>query len=729
MKAAAPPAPGRRVVAPASPAASERVVAPVAARAGRRVWSIRWIATGVTVLLTTLAVVSVGVVADRNAGEALDRELQSRTLLLARNLALTSSGALLGEFPELTLQPVVRRLLDQQPELAFAAVVNHEGRVQAHPDARRLGTAFAPEPDLVPIAPAGAPPGGAESLRGDREALLADVPVYAQDGTRVIGRAFVSLRRDYIERALAASRRQQAFVTLVFLAAGVAVAFVLMSGLLRPVAALRAGLQRIGRGDLDSPIELRDRTEIGLLAETVNDMTRALRQAQSEMVERERLGREMELAREIQQSLLPARPVLAAPFLLRGDQRAAAEVGGDYFDILTRADGRVAIAVADVAGKGLAGCLVMAMLSALLRALRDRHDSPADMLAALDERLGESLRPGVFVTMFYGILDPASGRLVYASAGHNPLLVRRRGRPEVEVLTSKGIPLAAIRGGTIRRTLRDQEVRLEPGDVALQYTDGYTEAFAPASREEFGLERVTRVLESAGAEGADAVLAQLRGALAKWTGGTPPDDDETLLVVSAELGSPAAAPRPEAAAAVAPAGLPVEILRRAEAGGIGLELEPSHEALAAIRPWLATIPGLHDLGRDEADWLGSALYEACANIAEHGYANRPARAFQLWWLAGSGESPSGADAGARSSHVLRHGSFVIRDDGTAFRPDTWKASDFSDPSVRRRGRGIGLDIIHNVMRGVGYHPGTARGNITVLAFGPKAAGDTRKEAA
>src|SRR5262249_38128343 len=152
------------------------------------------------------------------------------------------------------------------------------------------------------------------------------------------------------------------------------------------------------RGDLDHPIRLGGHSELGLLADAVDDMAVALQKAQAEMLERERLSREVELAREIQRSLLPPHPVTAGAFDVRGDQRAAAEVGGDYWDVLPLPDGRVGIAIADVAGKGLGGCLVMSMLSALLRALRRSYTTPAAMLVALDAELSQTLRPGVFVT-------------------------------------------------------------------------------------------------------------------------------------------------------------------------------------------------------------------------------------------------------------------------------------------------------------------------------------------
>src|SRR5205814_8410912 len=197
---------------------------------------------------------------------------------------------------------------------------------------------------------------------------------------------------------------------------------------------------RIGRGDLGTPVRLRDRTELGMLADAVNHMAARLRHAQVELVERERLAHELELARQIQSSLLPSRRRVAGPFVIQGSNRAAQEVGGDYFDFFELPDGQIGLAIADVSGKGLAGCMVMSMLSALLRAYRETEASPAALLATLDERLGETLQPGTFVTMFYGVLDPQRGRLVYASAGHSPLLVYRHDGARAETIRTRGIP-------------------------------------------------------------------------------------------------------------------------------------------------------------------------------------------------------------------------------------------------------------------------------------------------
>ncbi len=684
------------------------------ARAARGlVLSLRWIATGAAVALTVASVLAVGAQSERAARAALRHEIEARLQLQARSLAASSADALLGDFPELTLHPLVREMRQHQPELAEVTVVDHRGRVQGHEDARALGTPFQPPAGLPPAA---ADPVAREEFLGTAGArLVARAPVLHRNGG-VIGAAFVSLPLAYIESTVRAARRAQALLLGAFMVAGAALAFLLMSRLLRPIAVLRAGLERIGRGDLDSPLPETGITELGRLAATVNDMAAALKRGQAEMLERERLAHELELARDIQRSLLPSRAVVAGPFDIRGDQRAAAEVGGDYWDVLELPDGRIGVAVADVSGKGLAGCMVMSMLSALLRALRATHDSPAALLAALDERLSESLRPGVFVTLTYGVLDPRTGRLVFASAGHNPIVVWRKRSGEVEVRASKGIPIGAIRGGAIRATLRDETLELEPGDLCVQFTDGYTEAPRPGTGEQFGLDRLRAAVAAHAPAGGAAVLGALPAALREWSGEGPARDDETLLVVACD---PAAAPFARGAAAEsrdeAEAREALEGLAHAERAGHGLELPARLAALAAIEPWLGRLPGFAGVPADELERLRLVLYELCANIVEHGCDEDGRPGLAVWWL----PDPAGGGGAGR----VPSGSFVLRDEGRPFRPGPYRAADFTDPSVRARGRGLGLEIIHRTAAGIRYRPATARGNITQFDVGSRAARD------
>ncbi|MBU1700176.1 MAG: SpoIIE family protein phosphatase [Candidatus Eisenbacteria bacterium] len=680
-------------------------------------FSIRFIVTAAAIGITMAAVLIVGTVQERNSRKALVAEVETRLMLEARNLAMTGAGALLRDYPELTLHPLIKEMQTKQPELALVLVIDHEGKVQGHADSRELGQKTKALEGLKPET-AQLELGDGEAMLGNSENLVASAPVLHPSG-QVIGTAVVGLQRNYINQVINAGRRQQLIALSIVLILGVMVALILMTSLLRPVGKLRAGLERIGQGDLNKPIRLRDRTELGMLVDTVNDMAAKLKKAQSEMVEKERFAHELELAREIQASLLPKSRIVAKSFFIDGAHRAASEVGGDYYDIFELANGKIGVAIADVAGKGLAGCLAMSMLSALLRAFRDQFESPKELLIKLDERLGENLSSGSFVTMYYGILDPETGRLVSASAGHSPTIVYHRSTGQVEQRMMKGIPLGAVRGGAIRSTLNDEEIILEPGDMLLQYTDGVNEAFGSASEEQFGFERMEIVFKECAPRGCVRVIEDFRQVLDEWRAGSARSDDETFLVVSREICVPVEATgRDDAEALPAHHWEARRWLETAKEHGIHLRLPANLDQLDNLTDWLIERPEFREMEESHMHLLSSGMYEVCANVMEHGYKLDPEREFDLWWLPESSAHQifTMVSIDENRQGINPTGYFLLLDQGVPFSADNWVATDFWDPEVWRRLRGFGLDIIHKVMSRVVYRPATPEGNVTLLAF-------------
>lgn len=650
----------------------------------RRIVRMRLIVTAAAALLVTTGVVGLGLLNERQSRETLNAEIQARLLITARNLALTSSPALLGEFPELTLHPLVKEMRREQREISLMIVVDHRNRIQGHTDVELLGQSYEGIDELM-VLPTRSELRPGERLLGNVEVMVAEAPVLHPNG-EPIGSALVGQETRYVEELVAAHRAQQILLVVLVLGLTLVMLTLLMSRLLKPLGDLRSGLERIGRGDLDTPLQVPGRTELALLAEAVNEMAGELKSAQAEMVEKERLCHELELAREIQSSLLPETDLEVGGYQLRGAHRAAAEVGGDYYDFFELPDGKIALTIADVSGKGLAGCMIMSMLSVLLRSHAERHPSPRDLLLALDEQLGGNLKNGKFVTMFYGVLDPATGELSYASAAHSPLLVCR-GDGRVEWFHTTGIPLGAVSNAALASTLVEERIVLERGDQLLQYTDGINEAF-DAGGEQFGFERIERCVRDHRAQGGEALLQGIRSEVRTWIGDGLPSDDETLLVISDQrsaIGCEA-----------------VRRLNRAREKGIHLRLPAKLETLRDLKAWLAGCRGLDSLSESEFHLIHTALYEAVANIAEHALDLDEERSIDLWWI-----SPRGELAG---------GQFILRDEGRIYRIEDRVPSDFEDPRIRRRGRGIGLDIIHGVTSQFEYHPDTAEGNITVLGF-------------
>ncbi|MEP0545554.1 MAG: GAF domain-containing SpoIIE family protein phosphatase [Rhodothermales bacterium] len=238
-----------------------------------------------------------------------------------------------------------------------------------------------------------------------------------------------------------------------------------------------------------------------------------------------RMQEALHLARRIQRGLLPERPPDVPGYDLAGLSLPADTVGGDYFDFIPVGDGRLALCVGDVVGKGLPASLLMANVQATLRGQTGQDIGAAECLGRANRFLKRTLRPGTFVTLVYGILDAGTHEFHSANAGHNrPLLLRADGT--LERLEHGGLVLGALSDSLY------EEVGhvLYPDDLLLLYSDGLTEAMSDA-REEFGEERVGALLRSHRTHSAKAVVDALVEAVQAHAGATPQSDDITLLVV------------------------------------------------------------------------------------------------------------------------------------------------------------------------------------------------------
>ena len=206
-----------------------------------------------------------------------------------------------------------------------------------------------------------------------------------------------------------------------------------------------------------------------------------------EVADRLSLKNDLEIARDIQQAMLPTAAFQVPGLEAFGMTRPANTVGGDFYDILTLPDGRILIALGDVAGKGSPAALLMALLLAMMRTLVDEGFDGAELMARLNVQVAKHAPKSRFVTLFVATLDPLTGELAYVNAGQNPPLVRRANR-QYERLREGGIALGMFDHASYveGRTL------LATGDVIVMYSDGVTEAENPEGQpfDELGLERV-----------------------------------------------------------------------------------------------------------------------------------------------------------------------------------------------------------------------------------------------
>ncbi|HKH12645.1 MAG TPA: GAF domain-containing SpoIIE family protein phosphatase [Rubrobacter sp.] len=252
-----------------------------------------------------------------------------------------------------------------------------------------------------------------------------------------------------------------------------------------------------------------------------------VRQQQQEAKERERIEQELKVARLIQQTLLPkALPELPG-YEVAAYYQPAREVGGDFYDFLTLEDGRLGLVVGDVTDKGVPAALVMATTRTMLRAAAQRLLSPGEVLQRVNDVLVQDIPPNMFVTCLYAILDPESGRVVYANAGHDLPYRRRAGRQgAAEELRARGMPLGLMPG----MGYEEKEMVLQRGESILFYSDGLVEAH-DGRRDMFGFPRL-QGLVGAHRSGGSSLISFLLSELARFTGeGWEQEDDITLVTL------------------------------------------------------------------------------------------------------------------------------------------------------------------------------------------------------
>lgn len=277
-----------------------------------------------------------------------------------------------------------------------------------------------------------------------------------------------------------------------------ALVWVMSSRIARPIKKLEAAVSDVARGKLDTTIEnIRSLDELGRLSIGFNRMLKNLKkqiEIQSQQdAQQKLLEREWQMARDTQRSLLPTDfPPFPdrKEFDLHAVNQAAQHVAGDFFDFFLVNQKTLMFVIADVSGKGMSAALVMAVCRTIVRDLAQSGKSPADILRETNERLRDNQKGAAFVTIFLGSYSIASGRLVYANGGHVPPFLISKGG----VLSSVGEATGTIVGMLEHQEYHNAELRLQPGETLLLYTDGFPEARSKTG-EFFGPARMRTFLE------------------------------------------------------------------------------------------------------------------------------------------------------------------------------------------------------------------------------------------
>jgi sigma-B regulation protein RsbU (phosphoserine phosphatase) len=258
-----------------------------------------------------------------------------------------------------------------------------------------------------------------------------------------------------------------------------------------------------------------------------------LEAAQVELVQKERMEHELELARQVQQSVLPRTFPPVPGYAFAAANRPARQVGGDFYDLFDLGGERFGLVVADVSGKGMPAALYMALARSLLLAEARRGASPREVLIQVHRLLTELGEPNMFVTVFYGVVERASGQMAYARAGHDRPILLRHG--DALALPGQGACLGILDADQL--CISEERLSLMPGDRLILYTDGLCDVVSP-SGQLYGLDRLRELLLSQLDLGSGEMCDEVFAALGAYQGCAEQFDDMTLLVIDVARAGP-----------------------------------------------------------------------------------------------------------------------------------------------------------------------------------------------
>ena len=321
-----------------------------------------------------------------------------------------------------------------------------------------------------------------------------------------------------------------AVLFLVLLVIVTVLAIYLARVITRPVELLKEGTLALGRGNLDYRVMVESGDEFEELAGSFNRMAADLKQnienLRKTTAEKERYIKELEIAKEIQESILPESTPDIPGFETGAVTIPAMEIGGDLYDFIPVEGNRWGFTIADVSGKGVSAALFMAISRNLIRASGRALADPSAAIRQANRLMYQDNRSNMFITVFYGVLDPLRMTFAYVNAGHNPPLLVRGDPPEIISLEGKGIALGVVPDVNITPGI----LTLERGDLIVMYTDGVTEAFNKEDVD-FGEERLMAFVRRNRARPAGEIISGLLEEIRQFAGNAPQSDDITLVVL------------------------------------------------------------------------------------------------------------------------------------------------------------------------------------------------------
>jgi serine phosphatase RsbU (regulator of sigma subunit)/anti-sigma regulatory factor (Ser/Thr protein kinase)/transposase len=499
----------------------------------------------------TLFVVGGYVFFARVQSENLANEILKRVAAISATMASTSSGFMIQQDDLALFENAHRLKADNDRFIVDIFVVDRTDRIYASSNRQSLGTYRMPDAyENVPLSKTGTNDDTANVLlravsvyrydhTEDDDVFDVTTPIYRNniiDEANLLGYAHVLILNSTIEGEMANLKLLGIALALLILILGYGGIAVLVARIISPFQKLTDWIRSAGHETITDDVDIDTSNEVGEIAQAFSDMASKFRKAQISLVQQKQLQKEIQVAQEIQHMLLPLTFPEVQGYDLATYYESAKEVGGDLFDFVRVDEDTIGIVVADVSGKGVPGSLVMTMIRTALRLEARGNKNPADVLAKVNEFVVDDMKKGMFVTMFYIILDSRNRVIHYASAGHNPMILHRGSTKQTYYLNPRGFPvgIALPDRSLFAKSIQTDSIKLREDDILICYTDGITEAMNPA-RDLFSEERFLESIRKYSHLDARQFVESMKEEIFSFTQGAPQNDDITLVGIKENL--------------------------------------------------------------------------------------------------------------------------------------------------------------------------------------------------
>jgi len=424
----------------------------------------------------------------------LTNEFIKRITAQTRGVASTAAGAILLLPTEsiLTLYPLCIDVVENNKDCKDITIIDRNGIIRGSTDAVNINKEFKTD-DVTKQTKEIIDLKEGEKLGTVNGDFVIITPIL-KSGI-VVGQVRAKYSQESLTTTLSKIKFNILILGLVAIVIGLLTSLFLSQRIVSPIMNLVSAARELGKGNLDTRVHIKERNELGILAHSFNEMAIKLKEAQNEFLEKERIKKELEVAHNIQQGLLPQSFPSWEGLEVYGICRSAYIVGGDYFDVMDLGGERLGIIIVDISGKGLSGLLAVTLVRGVIRSQARRFLQPKKVFTETNLLITPDFQKMRFATAIYGLYHHPTHTFTFANAGHTAPIIYKSETGSSFTMKSNGRPLFMFYSENFDDRLEEKQITLEPGDEILLYTDGVIEATSPKG-EEFGEERLTNLIST-----------------------------------------------------------------------------------------------------------------------------------------------------------------------------------------------------------------------------------------